>query len=205
MLFILPRIVIADSLLVLGDSLSAAYGFELDQGWVHLLQKKIHSQTQNGSSWQVVNASVSGETTAGGLARLPQLLRKYEPTVTIIALGANDGLRGQSVKSMHANLAAMVKNSKQFGDVILLGMRLPPNYGRSYTKAFAETYTSVASEYKIDYVPFFIDGVTEQPEFMQADNFHPNEHAQPRILANVWPTINSVVEKISNKNVKVKR
>lgn len=200
MLIVLPRILIADSLLVLGDSLSAAYGFDLDQGWVNLLRQKLHSNKNYNDSWRVVNASVSGETTAGGLARLSQLLNKHKPTVTIIALGANDGLRGQSIENMRANLATMVKNSKEFGAVILLGMRLPPNYGQAYTQAFEDNYSKIADQYEISYVPFFINGVTESAEYMQADNFHPNANAQERILENVWPTVNSVLDNVSMEN-----
>ena len=184
-------------MLVLGDSLSAAYGFDLDQGWVHLLQQKLHAGGNHNDSWQVINASVSGETTAGGLARLPQLLVKHKPAVTIIALGANDGLRGQSIENMRGNLATMVKNSKEFGAVILLGMRLPPNYGQAYTKAFEDSFTKIADQFGISYVPFFINGVTEIAEYMQTDNFHPNANAQAKILENVWPEINSVLDKIS--------
>lgn len=191
-LFILPRILIADSILVLGDSLSAAYGFELDQGWVHLLQQNLLSQESHNNSWTVINASVSGETTSGGLARLPQLLNQHKPSVTIIALGANDGLRGQSVQNMRSNLAAMVEDSKNFGAVILLGMRLPPNYGKAYTQAFENSFVAVASEFEINYIPFFIAGVTESSDNMQADNFHPNAAAQTHILANVWPTVKAV-------------
>ena len=183
-------------MLVLGDSLSAAYGFDLEQGWVHLLRQKLHSEKHHNDSWQVINASVSGETTAGGLARLSQLLAKHKPAVTIIALGANDGLRGQSIENMRVNLATMVQNSKEFGAVILLGMRLPPNYGRTYTQAFEDSYTKIANQYGISYVPFFINGVTENAEYMQADNFHPNANAQAKILENVWPTVTSVLNDV---------
>lgn len=196
-LFIFPRILSADSILVLGDSLSAAYGFQLDKSWVHLLQQNLQSSKNSNHSWRVINASVSGETTAGGLARLPQLLSKHKPVLTIIALGANDGLRGQSINIMRSNLATMVQNSKEFGTVVLLGMRLPPNYGRAYTEAFEESYTLIAKQYDVRYIPFFIAGVTENPELMQADNFHPNAKAQPTIFTNIWPTIKTAVDKIS--------
>ena len=196
---VVPRILIADSILVLGDSLSAAYGFDLDKGWVHLMRQKLHSG-ENHESWQVINASVSGETTAGGLARLSQLLDKHKPAVTIIALGANDGLRGQSIEHMRVNLATMVNNSKEFGAVVLLGMRLPPNYGQAYTRAFENSFSEIADQYDISYVPFFINGVTESTEFMQADNFHPNANAQARILDNVWPAIHAVLDNDSTQN-----
>ncbi len=196
---VVPRILVADSMLVLGDSLSAAYGFDLNQGWVHLLRQKLHSGKSQSDAWRVINASVSGETTAGGLARISQLLNKHKPSVTIIALGANDGLRGQPIEIMRANLATMVKNSKEFGAVILLGMRLPPNYGRAYTQAFEDSFSKIAEQYNISYVPFFINGVTENAEYMQADNFHPNANAQARILENVWPVVNSVLESVSTE------
>lgn len=199
MLLTLPRIVVANSMLVLGDSLSAAYGFELEQGWVNLLRAKLSAQNYNNNSWSVINASVSGETTAGGLVRLPQLLKQHKPTVTILALGANDGLRGQSIKSLRTNLTSIIEQSQQFGDVILLGMRLPPNYGKAFTDAFEQSYVMLAEKYQLPYVSFFIDGVTENPEYMQLDNFHPNAAAQARILANIWPTIETVIESINSK------
>lgn len=183
----------ADSILVLGDSLSAAYGFELDRGWVYLLQQKLSSQANNDSPWLVVNASVSGETTAGGLARLPQLLEKHKPAITILALGANDGLRGLSIQGMRDNLAGMIRKSKQFGDVILFGMRLPPNYGNAYTQAFEQSFMTTANQYGVKYVPFFIRGVTENSKYMHIDNFHPNAAAQPKILANIWSTVKTVI------------
>ena len=161
--------------------------------------QKLHSGKNHNDSWQVINASVSGETTAGGLARLSQLLNNHKPAVTIIALGANDGLRGQSIENMRVNLATMVKNSKEFGAVILLGMRLPPNYGRAYTQAFEDSYSKIANQYNISYVPFFINGVTENADYMQADNFHPNANAQTRILENVWPAVNSVLDNVSTE------
>ena len=193
----------ADSILVLGDSLSAAYGFELDQGWVYLLQQRLSSQARDESPWKVVNASVSGETTAGGLARLPQLLEKHKPAIIILALGANDGLRGQSIQIVRSNLAAMVHKSKQFGDVILLGMRLPPNYGKAYTQAFEDSFTTIAKQSEVRYVPFFIRGVTENPEYMHIDNFHPNAAAQPKILSNIWPTVKIVIDKTGNSKSEV--
>ena len=184
---------VADSILVLGDSLSAAFGFELDHGWVHLLQVKLSSQKGDNNSWHVINASVAGETTAGGLARLPQLLDSHQPKVIILALGANDGLRGQSIQRIHSHLTAMIEESQRFGKVILLGMRLPPNYGKAYTEAFERVYAEAAQQTGVHYVPFFIRGVTESTETMQEDNFHPNAAAQPQILANIWPAVAKVI------------
>ena len=200
-LLTLSRIVAADSVLVLGDSLSAAYGFEIEQGWVNLLQAKLSTQNGYDNSWRVINASVSGETTAGGLARLPHLLEQHKPNITILALGANDGLRGKPTKVMYNNLVSMVEQSQQFGRVILLGMRLPPNYGRAFTEAFEKSYVTLAAEYELPYVSFFISGVTENPQYMQSDNYHPNAAAQTRILANIWPTVKSVIESINSSDL----
>ncbi len=191
----IPKLLLADSILVLGDSLSAAYGFDLEKGWVHLMQQKLDELDD--ASWQVINASVAGETTAGGLARLPELLDKYKPDLTILALGANDGLRGQSLEQFRYNLGAMIEQSSEAGRVLLLGMKLPPNYGKSYTNAFEYSYTAVAAEFEIEYVPFFIDGVTEKIHYMQADNFHPNAEAQEIILDNIWPAIQSIIDSSS--------
>ena len=192
-LYVLAKTAVADSILVLGDSLSAAFGFELDHGWVHLLQAKLASQDSDDNPWRVINASVAGETTAGGLARLPQLLDAHQPTIVILALGANDGLRGQSIQRMQLHLTAMIEQSQQVGEVILLGMRLPPNYGKAYTQAFENSYAEIAQQYGVHYVPFFIRGVTESEKTMQEDNFHPNALAQPQILANIWPTVTQVI------------
>lgn len=179
----------ANSILVLGDSLSSAFGFANNQGWVYKLEKKIAVQTTNDTSWRVVNASIAGETSAGGVARLPTLLDKYQPDICILALGANDGLRGLDLQQLRANLQTMIEACREYGDVILLGMRLPPNYGKAYTTAFAKVYSSLAMRYELALVPFFIDGVTENRDLMQADNLHPNAAAQSFILDNVWPTV----------------
>jgi acyl-CoA thioesterase-1 len=179
----------ANTILVVGDSLSSAFGFEQTLGWVQLLEEKIAAYETHDTSWQVVNASIAGETTAGGIARLEGLLDKYQPKVCILALGANDGLRGLALSSMRMNLRAMIESCHHYGQVILLGMQLPPNYGKAYTQAFAAVYASLAEQYNLTFVPFFIKGVTEIAEYMQADNLHPNAAAQPLILQNVWPSV----------------
>lgn len=187
----------ANSILVLGDSLSSAFGFEQSLGWVQQLDDKLSIHTAHDTSWRVVNASIAGETTAGGVARLPALLNKYKPKICILALGANDGLRGLALSNMRENLRIMIEGCHHYGQVILLGIQLPPNYGKAYTSAFSKVYASLAERYELIFVPFFIEGVTEKSEYMQADNMHPNAAAQPFILDNVWPSIKGVV--LANK------
>lgn len=177
----------AQTLLVVGDSISAGLGLDTSQGWVSLLDKRLKEQ---GFDYRVVNASISGDTTAGGLARLPALLSEQKPELVVIELGGNDGLRGMAPAQLQQNLNAMVQQSQQAGArVILLGMRLPPNYGQRYTDAFARVFASVASEQRIALVPFFLDGVGGVQDMMQADGIHPAVAAQPRLLDNVWPTL----------------
>lgn len=177
----------AQTLLVVGDSISAGLGLDTSQGWVNLLDKRLKEQ---GFDYRVVNASISGDTTAGGLARLPALLSEQNPALVVIELGGNDGLRGMAPAQLQQNLNAMVQQSRQAGaKVVLLGMRLPPNYGQRYTDAFAQVFQSVANEQKIALVPFFLDGVGGVQDMMQADGIHPAVAAQPRLLDNVWPTL----------------
>ncbi|MCJ1881230.1 arylesterase [Pseudomonas nitroreducens] len=177
----------AQTLLVVGDSISAGLGLDTSLGWVSLLDKRLKEQ---GFDYQVVNASISGDTTAGGLARLPALLSEQKPKLVVIELGGNDGLRGMAPAQLQQNLASMVGQSRQAGaKVILLGMRLPPNYGQRYTDAFAKVFDSVASEQKIPLVPFFLEGVGGVQGMMQADGIHPAVAAQPKLLDNVWPTL----------------
>jgi acyl-CoA thioesterase-1 len=177
----------AQTLLVVGDSISAGLGLDTSQGWVNLLDKRLKEQ---GFDYQVVNASISGDTTAGGLARLPALLSEQKPKLVVIELGGNDGLRGMAPAQLQQNLNAMVEQSQRAGaKVILLGMRLPPNYGPRYTDAFAKVFDSVASEQKIALVPFFLEGVGGVQDMMQADGIHPAVAAQPKLLDNVWPTL----------------
>ena len=177
----------AGTILIVGDSISAALGLDTRLGWASLLQQRLKEQ---GYDDQVVNASISGDTSAGGLSRLPALLAEHKPEVVIVELGANDGLRGQPPAQLKQNLAGMVDASQKAGaKVLLLGMLLPPNDGRRYTQAFAKVYTDVASEKKVALVPFFLEGVGGHPEFIQADGLHPKANAQGRLLDNVWPTL----------------
>ena len=170
--------------LVVGDSLSAGYGLETGQGWVSLMAVRMAREFPR---WTVVNASVSGDTTAGGLARLPALLARDKPRVVIIELGGNDALRGLSLSNTRANLAAMVSQSRAAGArVLLLGMRIPPNYGPVYTQRFAAIYPAVARAEHAALVPFFLSGVANHPDWFQSDNIHPNARAQPVLLDNVW-------------------
>ena len=178
---------VAGTLLVVGDSISAAFGLDSRQGWVALLEKRL---VQEGFEHQVVNASISGDTSAGGAARLSALLVEHEPELVIIELGGNDGLRGQPLAQLQQNLASMVEQSLQAGaEVLLLGMKLPPNYGVRYTTAFAQVFTDLAEQKQVPLVPFFLEGVGGVPGMMQADGIHPTEAAQEILLDNVWPTL----------------
>jgi acyl-CoA thioesterase-1 len=176
------------TVLVFGDSISAGYGLaSVDAGWVVSLQKKLKAE---GYGYQVINASVSGETTAGGLNRLPRALALHHPQIVILELGGNDGLRALPLAAMRANLAQMVRSSRAAGaDVLLLGMRIPPNYGPQYTEQFSSTYTDVAREFGVALVPFLLDGIALNAALMQADQIHPNELGQPKLLANVWAVL----------------
>ncbi len=178
---------LADTVLVVGDSISAAFGLDSRQGWVSLLEKRLAEQ---GFEHRVVNASISGDTSAGGAARLPRLLAEHQPDLVIIELGGNDGLRGLPPAQLQQNLAAMVDASRDSGaQVLLLGMLLPPNYGVRYTTAFAEVFSRLADEQQIPLVPFFLQGVGGVPEMMQDDGIHPTAQAQPVLLENLWPTL----------------
>jgi acyl-CoA thioesterase-1 len=178
---------LADTVLVVGDSISAAFGLDTRQGWVSLLEKHLAEQ---GFEYRVVNASISGDTSAGGAARLPRLLAEHQPNLVIIELGGNDGLRGLPPAQLQQNLAAMVEASRDSGArVLLLGMLLPPNYGVRYTTAFAEVFSRLAEEQQVPLVPFFLDGVGGVPEMMQDDGIHPTAQAQPVLLENLWLTL----------------
>lgn len=172
------------TLLVFGDSLSAAYGLRADQGWVALLQKRLQSE---GYGYRVVNASVSGETTAGGRNRLQRALDQHRPDIVVLELGANDGLRGLPVKDAHANLSSMLSVIDKAGArTLLVGILIPPNYGPKYTQAFSAMYTDLAREQKLPLVPFLLDGIALDPRYMQDDGLHPNAAGQPLALGNVW-------------------
>lgn len=173
--------------LVVGDSLSAAYGLAPSQGWVDLLAARLAAE---GYRHRAVNASISGDTTAGGRARLPQLLVRHRPAIVVIELGGNDGLRGGSLKATRENLDAMVVAAQKSGArVLVLGMRLPPNYGPAYTREFDAIFTGVAAARKAALVPFLLEGFGDDMAFFQPDRIHPTAAAQPKLLANVWPAL----------------
>jgi acyl-CoA thioesterase-1 len=178
------------TVLVLGDSLSAEYGLARGAGWVALAEKKLQDQKMDTT---VVNASVSGETTSGGRSRLPALLQKYKPALVVIELGANDGLRGLPVAAARANLLAMADAAaKADAKVMLIGMRMPPNYGRDYADKFFAMYGTLSKEIKAPLVPFMLDGVADKQ--FQADRLHPLAEAHPTILANIWPTLQKTIK-----------
>lgn len=174
----------AATVLVVGDSISAAFGLETQEGWVTLLEERL---LEHNPEFKVVNASISGETTGGGLARFPQLLTEHQPNYVIIELGGNDGLRGLSLTQMSSNLTRMVQQAKQQGAVVLLlGMRLPGNYGQRYTQAFYNVYQQIAEQEDVAVVDFFLAGVGGEEGMMQADGVHPTQMAQPLLLDNAW-------------------
>jgi acyl-CoA thioesterase-1 len=180
------------SILVLGDSLSAEYGLARGSGWVSLLQQRLKTENLGGS---VVNASISGETSSGGKTRLPALLQQ-RPDIVIIELGANDALRGLQLNATESNLRAMISAAQQAkAKVLLVGMRIPPNYGRDYTEKFFALYPMLAKQAKVPLVPFLLDGVADKPEMFQADRMHPVAQAHPIILNNVWPELKSLLAK----------
>ena len=184
----------APVILVFGDSISAGYGLaRVDQGWVELLKTRLKAQ---GYGYQVVNASVSGETTAGGLARLPRALNLHHPKILILELGANDGLRGLPIPQMRENLTQMVDLSSGAGaKTLLLGMRMPPNYGPEYTEQFRLVFSDLAREKRLPLVPFLLDNIALKPNLMQDDNLHPNALGQPVLLDNVWPSLQPLLTK----------
>ncbi|MDP1930172.1 MAG: arylesterase [Gammaproteobacteria bacterium] len=179
-------------ILVFGDSLSAAYRMDEADGWVTLLGEKIKEE---GLPFRVVNASVSGETTDGGLARLPAALSTHNPAFVILELGGNDGLRGLPVSHIRQNLTQMATLSREAGArVVLAGIQIPPNYGPRYTAPFASQYGEIAAEMDLPLIPFLIDGIPQQPELMQDDGIHPRAEAQSMILDNVWPVLESLLK-----------
>ncbi len=174
-------------ILVVGDSLSSAYGIDISQGWVALLENRLEERSMN---YRVVNASISGDTTSGGLARIRKALPKHAPALVVIELGGNDGLRGLPLKSMTRNLERMVTLSVEQGAMpVLLGMRIPSNYGPRYTEKFHAIYRELAEEHSVPYIPFFMQDVATRAELMQSDGIHPNAEAQTVLLNNAWPAI----------------
>ena len=187
-LCLIPLGVSAKTIMILGDSLSAGYGIQPQQGWVNLLQKRLEQQYPK--QHKVVNASVSGETTSGALARLPKLLQTHRPDLVVIELGGNDGLRGQPPQMIQKNLASLIQQSqKAKAKVIVFGMKMPPNYGQAYSKAFENNYKVVSQQYKVKLLPFFMQGVAGNKTLMQKDLIHPNAKAQTILLNNAYPYI----------------
>lgn len=177
----------AGNVLIVGDSISAGFGMDTREGWVTLLQQRLGAE---GFKDKVVNASITGDTSANASARLSPLLAEHKPSLVILELGGNDGLRGMLPNQLQQNLASMIDRSRDAGaKVLLLGMQLPPNYGARYTKAFAQVYGQLAEDKKVPLVPFFLEGVGGVPELMQADGIHPAAVAQGKLLENVWPTL----------------
>ncbi len=175
------------TVLVVGDSLSAAYGIRPEQGWVALLGQRLRAE---GLPWRVVNASVSGETTAGGHARFAQELQRTQPQVVVLALGANDGLRGLPLAQSKANLGAMITAAQAAkARVLIIGMRLPPNYGPDYTQGFERSFRELANQHRTAFLPFLLEPIADERESFQADNLHPIAQAQPRLLEHVWTAL----------------
>ncbi|MFZ0331167.1 MAG: arylesterase [Acinetobacter bohemicus] len=187
-LCLIPAVVSAKTIMIVGDSISAAYGMQAEQGWVYLLQKRLDQQYPK--KHKVVNASVSGETSSGAVARLPKLLKTYKPQIVVIELGGNDGLRGQSPLLIQKNLANLIQQSQQAkATVVVLGMKIPPNYGTAYSQAFEKNYTIVSQQYQVKLMPFFLTGVAGNKNLMQSDLVHPNAKAQSILLNNAYPYI----------------
>jgi len=181
------------TILVYGDSLSANYGIPTEAGWVALLEKRLLSKSP---SFQVVNASISGETTLGGLNRIEQALKTHQPDIIILGLGANDGLRGSAIKTIYKNLAEIIKICQQHNTAVLLaGMQLPPNYGMTYTRKFRELYPQLAENYQTGLVPFLLAGFGEKQEYFQRDGIHPTAAAQEIIVENIWQVLQTMLNK----------
>ncbi len=192
LLSVLSTTLMAKSIVVLGDSISASYGIDVDQGWVSLLQKKLQ---QENKPYTIFNESISGDTTAGGLARIDKALDLHKPTIVLLELGANDGLRGLSPKKMKHNLAEISRRVQQRGaTVLLLGMRIPPNYGKRYIDMFYNIYPQLAEEMKISLVPFLLEDIALHKQLMQNDGLHPSTLAQPLIAKKVWKHLYPLLE-----------
>lgn len=183
----------SNTLLILGDSLSAAYGVPTEEAWVAMLKDKLIDE--GFPRWQVVNASISGETTDGGLRRLPALLEKHTPSVVVIELGGNDGLRGLPPTVIEKNLSRLIELTKETGArPLLVGIQIPPNYGQRYTGLFADIFPTLAIDYEIALVPFFLEGIYDRDGWMQADGVHPTVEAQSTLLNNVWPELRPLLD-----------
>jgi len=187
----LPLSASANTILIVGDSLSAAYGMPVEQGWVKLLQQRLATDDY---PYTIVNASISGDTTANALNRLPQALTRHQPAIVVLELGGNDGLRGLSLAEMKGNLAAMIQTVRQSdAEVLLIGVQLPPNYGPRYTRQFHAVYHELAQEYGLALLPSLVDGVGTRTELMQADGIHPNSKAQALIVSRVWEQLRPLI------------
>jgi len=181
------------TILVLGDSVSAGYGLTIGEGWVSLLQGRLKTQ---GYGYRVVNASVSGETTTGGLARLPRALTVHKPQIVVLELGGNDGLRGLPLETSRANLEKMIQLSKAAGaEVVLLGMKMPPNYGPRYAAGFERIFAELARRYRLAFEPFFLEKIALVPGMLQADGLHPTAKAQPAMLDSVWSVLKPLLKR----------
>jgi acyl-CoA thioesterase-1 len=190
-LFVSASASAAQTIVVVGDSLSSGYGLTAEQSWVAMLRERLDAEAYG---YEVVNASIAGDTSAGGLARLPRLLKEHSPAVVVIEIGGNDGLRGQPVETLRANLAKMIELSQQRGaHVLLAGIQIPPNYGPAYTRALAAVYPELAMRYGVALVAFLLDGVALHPELMQHDGIHPNAAGQKIVLENVWRVLPGVL------------
>ena len=188
----IPAQPLAPVILIVGDSLSAGFGIEISDGWVALLQDRLKKK---GYEYRVVNASISGDTTGGGLRRLPRALNSHQPAITLLELGGNDGLRATPVSVIRRNMERMIELSQAAGSqVILAGIQIPPNYGIAYTTEFAEVYTSLAAEREVSLIPFFMDGVALKPELLLPDLIHPNREGQPVLLENAWGTLKPLLK-----------
>ncbi|HEY9397282.1 MAG TPA: arylesterase [Burkholderiales bacterium] len=187
-----------DTILVYGDSLSAAYGISQQKGWVTLLQERLKAKKFD---YTVVNASISGETTSGGATRIEDTLRRTQPRIVVLALGANDGLRGLPIMQMKTNLGKIIQAARhEDAKVLLAGMHLPPNYGSSYAREFHAAFGDLAARYKTAYVPFLLEGMATEPDYFQSDQLHPTAEAQPIILDTVWRKLEPLLKNAKNPN-----
>jgi acyl-CoA thioesterase-1 len=194
---VLPNLAEARIILIVGDSLSAAYGIPVDQGWVSLLQERLDSRDY---PYRIINASISGDTTANARARLPQALASHESAVVLLELGGNDGLRGLSLTEMKSNLGAMISSVQETGALLLLvGVQLPPNYGPRYTERFQAVYRELAAEHELALLPSLVDGIGTEQNLMQSDGIHPNASAQPLIRDRVWKALVPLLDQASSR------
>jgi acyl-CoA thioesterase-1 len=190
-LFVPAGMTAGQTIVVVGDSLSSGYGLTAEQSWVNLLTTRLQEQ---GYGYEVVNASIAGDTSAGGLARLPRLLERHDPSIVVLELGGNDGLRGHPVAQLRTNLEAMIELSQDAGArVVLAGIQIPPNYGGAYTHALSAVYPELAEEFDVPLVPFLLEGVALRGDLMQQDRIHPNASGQKIILENVWQVLSPLL------------